>query len=125
MKKMLSNLRWPIIWVIGSLLLYILLAIVVMFSRQITLDGVRGFDFDLISKSLTTLDEKTLDKNFKYLADTLTLDDGKTIFFPLALLYNNKCIENGSRNDSLCSKFSNIDSFKTATKNIKPINTFV
>lgn len=124
MKNIITRPKLLLVWVTITLLLYILLATAVMFSRQITLDGVRAFDFDLVVNSLTAFDEKTIDKDFKNLTDALTIDKGKTIFFPLALLYKNKCIENGNRTDSICSKYPNIDSFKTITKNIEPVKGF-
>jgi len=117
----LPKLKKPLVWLIVTLLLYILLATVVMFSRQTTLHGVRAFDFDIFSKSITLFEKNTVKKDFKNIADTLTIRDGKTVFFPVALLDKSSCTENAGKIDSsLCKQFNNADIFKLATNDIKP-----
>lgn len=110
-KSFLLKFKKPLIWIVLTLLIYILLATAVMFSRQTTLHGVRAFDFKIFNNSIKLFEPEHLHKDFKTIADTLTLNKGKTIFFPVAILDKNGCTENGNRNDKLCNKFMNINAF--------------
>ncbi len=113
-------MKITITWVLATILLYILLATAVMFSRQTTLNGVRAYDFDLMYKSISLYKKNDLHQKFKYVADELTINNGKTIFFPLAVLSENNCTENGTRTDKICRQFSNLEEFKKETKNKQP-----
>ena len=107
-------------WLVSTVLVYVLLATAVMYSRQITLEGVRGFDFEIFYKTIQKLDQNRIYIDFKHIIDTLTIESGKTIFFSVALLEENSCLENGERNDKICSQYKNINEFNKHIKNVKP-----
>lgn len=113
-----KNYKSFIIWMLFTFLLYIALATAMMFTRIITLHGVRIIDFDIIHKAVSLLDNKNLNHDFKTITKPLTMKNGQVIFFPVAILSKNNCIENGSRTDKICSKFPNIDTFRQTVKKV-------
>jgi len=123
-EKNTSFLKKLLIWLITTFFIYVLLATLIMFSRETTLHGVRGFDFKIFTHSLDVIGEKKQEKDLKHITDVLTIKKGQKVFFPVALLGGESCIENGSRSDGLCTKFSNIHMFKQDISNANKRNRY-
>ena len=49
-----------IVWILVTLAIYIMLSTILMFSRQTTLSGVRGFDFQLLIRSIESFNKNTI-----------------------------------------------------------------
>ena len=105
-----------VIWFSVTLFVYFLLALVMMFVRETTLHGVRAFDFDLIIESTKHFEENSYDEDFIELTNKLGLNVGKEnekIFFPLALVTANSCIDNGKTINLICEDIKNIDALNS------------
>lgn len=77
---------------------------------MITLDNVRALDFKLVQRFIETQNIVNFqDNNLTYPLNALTLDSG-LVLFPIALLNNDSCIENGKtgHQNSLCQDFKNV-----------------
>lgn len=95
-----------------------------MFSRQTTLEGVRAFDFDIFYKTILKLNKENLVDDFKFITDTLTIKNGKIVFFPVAIFKNNLCVENGARTDLICSKFNDKKQFESNIEKLEPTDYY-
>ena len=122
--KDISIFKKLFIWLITTFIIYVLLATLIMFSRETTLHGVRNFDFKIFAHSLDVIGEKKQEKDLKHITDVLTIKNGKKVFFPVALLSEGRCIENGSRSDGLCTEFSNLRMFKQDISNANKRNRY-
>jgi len=112
------------IWFSITGLIYMVLATVIMFSRETTLHGVRNFDFKVFTHSLDVIDTKRQEEDLKHITDVLAIKHGQKVFFPVALLGRNTCVENGSRSDEICAKFENINIFKQDISNATKRNKY-
>ncbi len=85
-----------------------------MFSREITIDSVRNIDFKLIQDFSAGYDfEKDEDRQkFKRAIDNLSGYTGKA-FYPIALIGNDDCIENGDL-AYLCRQYPNLQAVEAA-----------
>lgn len=110
-------------WLLSTVLATITIIFVMMFSRETTLHGVRGFDFDLIIEAQKSFSDTNYAKEFTNVTNKLGYGIGsqkETIFFPIALITQDSCVENGTKNQKICSKISDLndlnDLLKHATK---------
>ncbi len=89
-----------------------IIVIVQLFTREITLDGVRNIDFDLIYSFTNT-------KNSPDTADIQkslnTLVHNSNLLFPVAVLTKDSCIDNSQTNhkDSICKRITSLSSFSS------------
>lgn len=111
-------------WLLGTFIIYILIATSIMFSRITTLEGVKIFDFKIYSK---LLEEIGTDKIGTLLSVSNVLapnykKDGKQIshnYYPIAVVTNEKCIENGLGNSNICTNFNSVDSLESYLNKFK------
>ena len=108
------------IWISTTILLYILLATAVMFSREATLQGVRAVDFKIYIEAISKFDRQNLEEKFKDIANILTANNRKIVYFPLSFLDERECFNNGLKTSFICNKYTNSNEIITKIKSLEP-----
>jgi len=114
---MLLNKIKILTWFFWTGVIYLVLATAVMYSRQYTLDGVRSLDLKIYAKALKAVDYYDVEHNFLELSNILTFKNKKEVLFPLILLTEDGCINNGSTEHEICKKFKNSVNFLNKIEN--------
>ena len=92
-----------------------------LFTREVTLDGVRGVDFDLVYNFVNKKDNF----NTPYLKKALhSLTKEDEVLFPMAILNKKGCVDNSLENSTkqICKLLENIDSFEKFIKTQKVLS---
>jgi len=107
------------LWLLITLFIMIVVSLAQMYSREVTIYKVHKNEFRLFSK---ILDNKYAnDKYFKKVTSQLITKKGYALF-QIALVSNNKCIENTSHyynNPLICSFFKNFNQVQEVLDRIK------
>ena len=82
-----------------------------LFTREVTLDKIRGVDFNLIYNFVNTEDNFQT-KHLQKVLNSLTTKDN--VLFPIAILKQNNCIDNSQPNSNIqiCKQLKNMSNFE-------------
>ena len=104
-------------WIFLSIIVCILISLAQTLAREVTLDNVRAYDFKIIRAAIKH--PKDVDGNyFQKIASELSTRDGSRVLFPLAIIDENSCSQNGKliSNNKICEHFKNIEQWDAKTK---------
>lgn len=123
----MSYLKLVLLWLLGTFIVYILIATSIMFSRITTLEGVKIFDFKIYVKLIEEIGIDKIDTliNVSNVLAPNYKKDGKQIshnYYPIAVVTNQKCIENGLGNSNICTNFNSVDSLESYLNKFKIID---
>ena len=125
MSTYLKN-KWKFIaiWNCLSIAVCVLISLAQTLSREITLDNVRAYDFKIV-KAAINREKEAGEYIFQEVASVLITKNGALVLFPLAIITNDRCIQNGdlASNNKICELFENIDQWQLKTKS-ENINTY-
>jgi hypothetical protein len=104
----------------STFIIAVLLSTVQFFVRNTTLDSVRTIEFELIYRLIDPQISNLQDEKITYALDAISYKQKSTLF-PIALMNQDKCIENSfhDKNKSLCSKYRNSIAIDLAIKSSK------
>lgn len=105
----MAYFKLVLFWLLGTFIIYILIATSIMFSRVTTLEGVRIYDLNIYAKLIK---EIGIDKVNTLINVSNVLEFKGKYFFPIAVITNKNCIENGLGNNNLCTNFDSVDSLE-------------
>lgn len=125
MPKLIRLARFWVLWFMATAFLCLSVSLAQMYAREDTLDSVREIDFKVVYQAVVSGSRSTAD-NFKTVADELSIFNGQVVLFPMALLTNVKCINNGPGDSkvSICRKFQNIDDWRSRVSDVAPKNKY-
>lgn len=121
----MSYLKLISLWLLGTFLFFIFIASAMLFSRITTLEAVAVFEFKMYIKMFDKLKDNRIE-NLLLVSNVLSKidkeEDGSKIyrnFFPIALVTDSECLENGIGNSNMCDKFRNIKELKNFIGNLE------
>ena len=115
----MSYLKLILLWLLGTLIIYILIATSIMFSRITTLEGVKIFDFKIYVKLIEEIGTDKIDTLIN-VSNSLTYNSRN--YYPIAVITKEKCLENGLGNSNICTNFNSISSLEKFLSNFTPID---
>lgn len=114
----MAYFKLVLFWLLGTFVIYILIATSIMFSRITTLEGVKIFDFKIYVK---LIEEIGTDKIETLINVSNALLFSSRNYYPIAAITKEKCIENGSSNSDICINFNSISSLENFLSKFTPI----
>lgn len=115
----MGHLKLFTFWFLGTFIIYILIATSIMFSRITTLEGVKVYDFKIYVK---LIEEIGTDKIDTLINVSNVLAPNNKNYYPIAVITNERCKENGLENNDICTKFKSINELKFFLNNKKTID---
>ncbi|MDC1075516.1 hypothetical protein OAQ35_00960 [Litorivicinus sp.] len=125
MSKLSRLVRFWVLWFMATAFLCLSVSLAQMYAREDTLDSVREIDFKVVYQAVVSGSRSAAD-NFKTVADELSIFNGQVVLFPMALLTDVTCINNGPSDSkvSICRKFQNIDDWHNRVSEVAPNNKY-
>lgn len=120
----MSYLKLISLWLLGTFVFFIFIATSMLFSRITTLEAVTVFEFKMYVKILENVEENKIDNLMavaNVLAPSYRTKDGIEVnsnYFPIAVISNKECIENGIGNSDICTNFKNIKDLEAFIKKL-------
>lgn len=123
----MAYFKLVLFWLLSTFVIYILIATSIMFSRITTLEGVKIFDFKIYVKLIEEIGTDKIDTliNVSNVLAPNYKKDGKQIshnYYPIAVVTNQKCMENGLGNSNICTNFNSVDSLESYLNKFKIID---
>lgn len=115
----MAYFKLVLFWLLGTFVIYILIATSIMFSRITTLEGVKIFDFKIYVKLIEEIGTDKIDTLIN-VSNSLTYNSSN--YYPIAVITKEKCLENGSGNSNICTNFNSISSLEKFLSNFAPID---